>query len=85
MQDYGQACAAMCIEVVPHTACFEMYVTRVDTYFITRLCISLTACMDGFGDALNEEETQGVFVNALRIYLTKGLPHIVFHFSISNV
>lgn len=53
MQDYEQACAAMCIKMVLHTACFEMYVTRVDTYFITWTCFSLTACMDGSGEALN--------------------------------
>lgn len=80
MQDYERACAAMCVEgVVLHSVCFEMYVMRVDTYFIISTCISLTACMDRLGVALNEEAVcyipPGMLVNAVELFLTKGIPH----------
>lgn len=82
MQDYEQACAVMCVEVALHSVCLEMYVTRVDTYFIRWTCISLTACMDRLGVALNEEAVHysppGMLENALELFLPKTLLTMTF-------
>lgn len=79
----------MCVEVVLHSVCFEMYVTRVDTYFIRWTCISLTACMDRLGVALSEEAVcyipPGMLVNELKLFLTKGTTHNDFHVSRKDV
>lgn len=68
----------MCVEVVLHSVCFEMYVTRVYTYFITWTCISLTACMDGWigeeGGCCVDDIPRGMLVNPVKLFLHKRNP-----------